>query len=296
MNINILKKKKYLVILLLLNINLSIFTKPVKALTPHIYLPKEKTLINTSIKLGIIASQYIKYGQNKIAISFAKLAIKLNPKELQLWTILSQAQLNNNLLDEAIKSIEEAQKLNPQLEILWRSHASILLQQGKLEKAILSIKKSIKLNDNNSNSYFLLGNARLMQKNYSKALLSFKQASKINPKFWQAINNEGLVYYELGNKGKAIKIWRKVLKLESNAEPKLALAIALYSLNTDNTESIALAKQALEEDPNYFYIQHQKEQLWGERLQNDGKKLFRDPKLMSTINTTSENTSFTNNQ
>ena len=168
------------------------------------------------------------------------------------------------------------------------------MQIGDIEAAIQSIKKNIKLEKNNSNSYFLLGNAKLMQKKYSNSLEAFKKASAINPKFWQAINNQAIVYYELGFKQKAIKTWREVILLKSDPEPKLALAIALYALEPNNNEAIKLAKEALSQNPNYFFQQFQKEQLWGEKLQTAGIELFKNPKLKSVINTASANSNFSN--
>ena len=77
-------------------------------------------------------------------------------------------------------------------------------QMGKTKEAIKSIKKNIRLNKKNANAYFLLGNARLMQKEHTLALSAFKTSANINPKLWQSINNEALVYFELGERKKAI--------------------------------------------------------------------------------------------
>ena len=133
-----------------------------------------------------------------------------------------------------------------------------------------------------------------IQKKYSNSLEAFKKATDINPKFWQAINNQALVYYELGFKKKAIKTWREVILLKSDPEPKLALAIALYALEPNSNEAIKLAKEALSQNPNYFFQQFQKEQLWGEKLQTAGIELFKNPKLKSVINTASANSNFSN--
>ena len=43
--------------------------------------------------------------------------------------------------------------------------------------------------------------------------------------------------------------------------------------------AIQLAKEALGQNPNYFFQQFQEEQLWGEKLQNAGVELFKNPKL-----------------
>ena len=278
----------------ILNISLFLPVNPSYSFVPSIYEPTKKTLIDTSIGIGRTASKYIEYGHAKEAINLAKLALSLNPKEANLWIILSRAQLYSNLLSDSLVSIKNAQKFDSKSPVVWFTRASIEMQLGDIEAAIQSIRKNIKLEKNNSHSYFLLGNAKLMQKKYSNSLEAFKKATDINPKFWQAINNQALVYYELGFKQKAIKTWREVILLKSDPEPKLALAIALYALEPNNNEAIKLAKEALNQNPNYFFQQFQKEQLWGEKLQTAGIELFKNPKLKSVINTASANSNFSN--
>ena len=278
----------------ILNISLFLPANPSYSFVPSVYEPTKKTLIDTSIGIGRTASKYIQYGQAKEAINLAKLALSLNPKEANLWVILSRAQLYSNLLSDSLVSIKNAQKIDSKSPVVWFTKASIEMQVGDIEAAIQSIRKNIKLEKNNSNSYFLLGNAKLIQKKYSNSLEAFKKATDINPKFWQAINNQALVYYELGFKQKAIKTWREVILIKSDPEPKLALAIALYALEPNNNEAIKLAKEALSQNPNYFFQQFQKEQLWGEKLQTAGIELFKNPKLKSVINTASANSNFSN--
>ncbi len=288
------RNKIGLLFYIFLNIILTNFFYPVKAFVPYIYTANEKILVETSLNIALTASQYIRYGQPKEGISLAKIAISLNPKEAELWIILAKAQLNNNLAEEALTSIKKAQEINPELALIWFTKASIEMQMNKIESAVKSIIKYISLDNKNANAYFLLGNARLMQNKYEIALKAFSNAEKINPKLWQATNNKGLIYYELGEKATAIHTWRKVLKIKADPEPKLALAIALNSLQPNNKESIRLAKEALEENPNYFSVQHQKEQLWGEQLRKSGVALFTNPKLKDILNTAAANSNVTN--
>ena len=133
-----------------------------------------------------------------------------------------------------------------------------------------------------------------MQKEHRLAIKAFKTSVIIDPNLWQSMNNEALIYFELGEKEKAIQKWRKVLKIKADPEPKLALAIALYSMEASNKESIQLAKEALQENPNYFFEEFQAEQLWGDKLRQSGKNLFKNPKLKDVITTASANSNFTN--
>lgn len=280
---NKFQRNCFLLLSVFFNINLIICTEPVNSFIPYTYSPDKEILKKTSMGIGFTASEYIKYGQIKEAIELSRLAVSLNPKEVKLWQILSRAQLNNQLYKEALISIEKAKEINPNISSIWYTKASIEMQIGEINSAIKSINKTLKIDNANSNAYFLLGNARLMQKKHIAALHAFQKATDINPQLWQAMNNRGLIFFELGNKKKAIKIWRRVLTINDDAEPKLALAIALYSLEPNNTESLRLTKEALQENPNYLYQQHQEDQLWGKKLQLAGQTLFKNPKLKTII-------------
>ena len=105
-----------------------------------------------------------------------------------------------------------------------------------------------------------------MEKNYEKALEEFDKAIKIKIDFWQAINNNGLAYFELNKIDLSIMSFKEAIILEENAEPLLALASCLK--NKDINKAIVLARKALEKEPNYVDFNYRKEQLWGEKLQN----------------------------
>ena len=59
----------------------------------------------------------------------------------------------------------------------------------------------------------------------------------------------------------------------------LALAAALSQSDKKTQESLSLAKKALALNPNYVSSKHQADQLWGRKLQDATKQLFKHPKL-----------------
>ena len=255
------------------------------AFVPSINEPSIEELKKTSLKIGTTAKQFIFFGRPEEGISFAKLAISLNPEEIDLWLILIEGQMKNNSLSDALVSIQSAKKINPEVASLWFVEGSIALRQDKLELASKSINKGLLIDESNAWAYFELGNTQIMQNKLRKALKTFKKAENIDPKFWQAINNKALVLFELDKRSKAIKVWRSVLKIEAAAEPKLALASALNKKEPGNEEAIELAIEALRENPNYVFQKHQKEQLWGDKLQKAAKELLITPALEEARNT-----------
>tara|TARA_B100000029_G_scaffold516262_2_gene628249 strand:- start:325 stop:1266 length:942 start_codon:yes stop_codon:yes gene_type:complete len=272
-------KIEKLILTALLLISIPPIQQPAIAFIPYIYETNTEDLKATSIKLAKTAAQLLHYGQFQEASRLIELAIRLNPKDSRLWSILAEVQVKKNSLNEASKSIAKAKELNPKNARLWFAEASLNLQQDNAKKAILLLQKGLSLEPKNANAYFQLGNARIMQSKLKLALRAFEKASTIKPDFWEALNNQGLVLFEIGKTQKAIDIWRKVLKIKENAEPMLALAAALNQVEKTSQEALILAKQALSQNPNYVSSKYQAEQLWGQKLQEATKQLFKDPDL-----------------
>ena len=70
--------------------------KSSNAFFPKINEPNQQELKSTSIQIGKTAIQLIQFGQNNEAIKLLKLAVKLNPKEKELWISLAEAQIRSN--------------------------------------------------------------------------------------------------------------------------------------------------------------------------------------------------------
>ncbi len=120
-----------------------------------------------------------------------------------------------------------------------------------------------------------------MEKNYKKALSKYSTIIEINANFWQAINNNGLIYFEQDEILLAINNFTKAIEIEKNAESMLALGVSIK--NTNKKKSILLVKEALQKNPNYVSSEYREEQLWGEKLQKATEELFKTEELKKDI-------------
>ncbi len=252
-------------------------------LIPYIYEPSKKELNETGISIGKTAAQLIHLGQTKEALRLAEVAVRLNPKDDRLWLVLAEAQIRNGDIGIAIESLNKAKQINPKKAGLWFAEASLVLQQKKPKKAQLLLEQGLSLDPKNANAYFQLGNTQIMQRKLPLALKAFEKATQLKASFWEALNNQGLVLFELGKTKQSITLWRRVLTINKNAEPMLALAAALHKTQQNKNEAIALAKEALTQNPSYISSKHQKEQLWGEKLLEATKELLKHPSLRNTV-------------
>ncbi|WP_369818423.1 tetratricopeptide repeat protein [Synechococcus sp. MIT S9508] len=256
---------------------------PARALTPYVYTPSSQELEGAGVGIGRTAAQLLRLGQPEEAASLAALAVRLQPNDERLWSVLAEAQLRSDQLKAAAGSLAKAKALKPGKAGLWFAEASIALRDERPDDAISLLDEGLRLDPKNAGAYFDLGNARVMQSDLRQALKAFEQATTIKPSFWEALNNQALVLFEMGNTPEAIKRWRSVLSIKRNPEPMLALAAALNQQNPDDAESLELARKALAEDPNYVLPGHQENQLWGSKLRQATDVLLTTPSLREAV-------------
>ncbi|WP_392351246.1 tetratricopeptide repeat protein [Parasynechococcus sp.] len=259
------------------------WTTPAQALVPYVYLPTPEERRGSSIGIGRTAAQLLQLGQPREAAQLAALAVRLQPDDERLWSVLAEAQLRSNQLTEASRSLARAKALNPDKAGLWFAEAAIALRSERPDEAVSLLRRGLQLDPKNAAAYFDLGNARILQRNLPSALEAFEQATGLKPSFWEALNNQALVLYEMGQRDEAIVRWRRVLTIDNNPEPMLALAAALHRRGGAEQEALTLAKDALAGNPNYVLPLHQVEQLWGPQIRQATADLLMRSELRDTV-------------
>ena len=256
---------------------------PAQAVIPTVYVPTAQELKGSSLGIGRTAAQLLQMGQAKEAAQLAALAVRLDPRNERLWSVLAEAQLRSDQLEAASTSLARAKALNPTKAGLWFAEAAIALRAEQPNDAVPLIERGLELDPDNASAYFDLGNARIMQGNLGAALSSFERATALRPDFWEALNNQALVLFERGDINEAIRRWRQVLSLEQNPEPMLALAAALHQKGSARQEAVTLASRALAGEPNYVLEGHQSEQLWGVKIRRAAAILLAVPDLNASV-------------
>ena len=139
-----------------------IITKSSYGFFPRISEPNQQELESTSIQIGKTAIQLIQFGQNDEAIKLLKLAVKLNPNEVNLWSSLAKAQVRSKKNYQALSSLNQAIKLRPNEQSIYFRKSSIYISLNDPKKAKLLIKKGLSINKNSAEGYFQLGNIEIM--------------------------------------------------------------------------------------------------------------------------------------
>ena len=256
-------------------------TETVKSIVPYYYFPTINNLEKESLSIGKNAYQLLYFGQYEDSLNLAKLAIKLNSKNEQLWLILSEIQIAQKLYNEALNSLNKAQNINANISEIYFAKGNIFLQLSQKKQAKIALETGLNIEPNNHKATFQLGNIFLMEKNYPEAIKLFDRSIKIKPDFWPAINNKGLAYFESNNIEQSIKHFEKAISIEENAEPLLGLASCMRK--KDIQLALKLAKKALIKNPSYVNRYYRKEQLWGEKLQASTEILLQNGEIKEDV-------------
>jgi len=259
-------------------------TPPAQALVPYVVLPAQQDLEAAGLGIAQAAARLLRLGQAEEAARLAALTVQLIPNDPRGWILLAEAQLRSKQPKLAAKALEQAKRLDPKNPGIWFAEGSLALHDNQPQRAILLLNQGLKLDRKNPGAYFDLGNAQIMLGQPAPALVAFEKAASLRPNFWEAVNNQALVLFELGKPTEAISRWRQVLRIKAGAaEPSLALASALNGLKPGNQEAIELANRALAAEPNYVLESYQKEQLWGPRLRAATRQLVRRNELKASL-------------
>ena len=256
-----------------------------KALIPYVYVPKAQELEGAGLGIAQAATRLLRLGQARDAARLAELTVRLIPNDPRGWVLLAESQLRSDNTEEAQTALSRAKQLDPNNAGIWFAEGSLALRGGEPERAKELLLKGMRLDGSNAGAHFDLGNAHLLLADSRSALKAFEKAAGLRKDFWEAINNQGLVLYELDKRSEAIRRWRRVLVIKPGvAETSLALATALFVADEErSSEAIELAAAALNQEPNYVLSSYQKEQLWGEKLRQDTRRLLARTELRAAV-------------
>jgi tetratricopeptide (TPR) repeat protein len=261
---------------------------PAQALIPHTLNLNFGNLENQGLALARDAAQLSQFQQFDLALPRARLAVELAPKAYQTQAVLGSIYLRKEQYDQAIAALSEANKLKANNSGILFALGAAYLRKGTYQTSIQFLKQGLAIAPKENTAIFDLGNAYFQLKRYEDAVTEYQKILGADKNLWAATNNIGLIEYERGNVERAIQQWEKATdqatKLEDRgaAEPKLALAVAIYTKG-DRARGVKLGKEALGSDPRYGKLEFLKENLWGDKLLADTRSVLANPTLQEIL-------------
>ncbi len=160
-----------------------------------------------------LAEIYIKQGKKSLAATeYKKYLAKVQTDSL-VWYKLGSIYYSQKLYEDAIFPLEKASSLMPKKISCLNELAVSYIQSGDMQKTINTYNKILKLVPNNEDIWIKLAEIYLKTKNDTAVSRVYIEIYKLNEqKNSSYLAKAGHIYYEIGMKKKAYKIYSDFLK------------------------------------------------------------------------------------
>lgn len=254
-----------------------------QALLPYVPKLDTENLQKQGLALAEEAAQLARFQQYDSALQRAKLATQLAPQSADAWGFLGRLYLETEQVDRSVEVLQKARRLDSENARILFTLGSAYFRQEAYQQAAETLEAGLKIESEVPGALFDLGNSYYMMGEYYQAIAKYEEAFSLNAQFWPAINNIGLVKYEQSDVEAALSKWRQSRSIEREAaEPQLAIAVALFAQGKKE-QGLAMGESALRLDGRYANIEFLQENLWGDRLIEDTKKLLNHPRMQEVI-------------
>jgi tetratricopeptide (TPR) repeat protein len=120
-------------------------------------------------------------------------ALRLDPKEPNLYFMRAAAYRAKKDFDKAIADIDEAIQLDAVRGDYYMLRGMIFSDQGDLDKAIAELDQKVKLDPKSSKGYSSRANLFRQKKDYDKAAADYTEVIKIDPDLAKGYVDRGVV-------------------------------------------------------------------------------------------------------
>ena len=93
---------------------------------------------------------------------------------------------------------------------------------GQLREAERYLRQAVNMDSNSYKNRYFLGNFLFFTKRYEEAITQFEESLELNPGENLVLEALGGTYFKLGNLNKAIEIFKKILKIDTQNQAALA--------------------------------------------------------------------------
>ncbi|MEW6619494.1 MAG: serine/threonine-protein kinase [bacterium] len=190
-------------------------------------------------------------GRLQEAVSCFDKALKINPRDAEVWYNKGFALGNLGRHQEAISCYDEALAINPRYAEAWGNKGNVLRRLGKHQEAISYFDEILKINPREALAWYNKGLALGNLGRHQEAIFCCDKALEINPRLTETWNNKGSALGNLGRHQEAISCFDKALKINpKDAEAWYSKGNALVNLGKSE-EAISCYDEALEINRRY---------------------------------------------
>ena len=203
-------------------------------------------------QLGLI---YAKQGKFDLAHrQFAKV-VQISPDNTFARIWLGVLLLKDNKVKQAFNEFQKTLAIDPNNANAYYFLGVIYAVEHNLKQSIKYLRKAQSVGSDDPETHFRLANAFAGLDMVYNARLEYERALELNPRFTKALNALGWLYYNSGETKKAIEVWKKALRINSDPEARHNLAkvyndLALSSFKAgDKSRARKLWRETLKYEP-----------------------------------------------
>ena len=178
-------------------------------------------------------------------------ALAMGPDNVDVLLMRASVYQEKGENEKALADADRAIELRPNLPVALRIRALLLAESQRFDEAVDELEKLNKLNPKDSLTLFLLARLFVAQKKTAKAIDTYTTLLAQKPDQWQALQERGDAYLNVGRQAEAIADYEKVLKLQPKEHGILnnfawVLATSPDDKLRDGPQAIELATEACE--------------------------------------------------
>jgi tetratricopeptide (TPR) repeat protein len=220
-----------------------------------------------AVKLG---SEAMEKGDFDLAISQFTEAIRLDPKNAEMYYLRGVAYKRKGKFDKAVTDFTEAIRLNPTFYEAYCHRGSVHAYFNDPNEAIADYTAAIRVRPTSSDAYCLRGEAYAHKGEYDKAIADCNEAVRLNPTSSQPYCSRGEVYGYKREYDKAIADCNEAIRLDPRSHRayyyrgeayghKAELDMAIGKSDKADAElhkAIGDSKEAVRLNPAYQRLRH----------------------------------------
>ena len=155
-------------------------------------------------------------GRSAEAVKFYREAVRLHPKEADLYHALGKALDDQGQLKEALEAYQQALRLRPDFAETCYELGTVLWRKGREQEALQQFQRAVQLDPKLSAARMTLASALFAQGRYDEGIRHFEEVLKLEPNSPTAHANLGVALAARGRRAEAIAHLSQALKLKPN--------------------------------------------------------------------------------
>lgn len=239
------------------------------------YQGKLEATPNEPELIGLLAAAYIENQQLEEGMKTYRKGLELAPTDTALRLNLIASLRNAEKYEDAAAEYEVLSEQDPDDFGIYRELGELYLQIGNQDKAKSVYQKMIERDPKNPSTHLILAEIYAGHEWIEDAVTQYEKAITLAPKNLDFIEYFGDFYFRQGDREKALETWKRMVAGELNTAQNYNQLAELLNAKKFKTESVAATRKAVELMPDeYRYREALAKQLMENNEYEDALKEF----------------------